>query len=76
MSAYSRRKYHFRAILWITVINLVNKTLVNKAHGVNLPVHAWTVNKVSDMKRVIALGVDGIITDYPSRLVNFVRPHG
>ena len=73
MSAYSRRKYHFRAILWITVINLVNKTLVNKAHGVNLPVHAWTV---SDMKRVIALGVDGIITDYPSRLVKLVRPHG
>ena len=60
----------------ITVVNLVSKTLVNKAHTLNLPVHAWTVNNVSDMKRVIALGVDGIITDYPTRLVKLVKPNG
>ena len=28
----------------------------------------WTVNERSDMERLIALGVDGIITDYPDRL--------
>ena len=28
----------------------------------------WTVNERADMERLIALGVDGIITDYPDRL--------
>ena len=28
----------------------------------------WTVNDTEDMRRLIHLGVDGIITDYPDRL--------
>ena len=55
-----------------TFIQLVNKTLLDKAHRLNLPVHAWTVNRAADMSRMIALGVDGIITDYPSRLLGLV----
>ena len=54
----------------VTLIQLVNKDLVDKAHRLKLPVHAYTVNKIADMKRMIELGVDGIITDYPSRLLN------
>lgn len=34
-----------------------------------LPVHAWTVNDLEGMRRLIALGVDGIITDYPGPLM-------
>lgn len=54
----------------VTLIQLVNKDLVDKAHRLKLPVHAFTVNKEVDMKRMIEVGVDGIITDYPSRLLN------
>lgn len=35
----------------------------------------WTVNEPVDMKRLIALGVDGIITDYPDRLVQVLQVH-
>jgi glycerophosphoryl diester phosphodiesterase len=28
----------------------------------------WTVNEIEDMRAVVALGVDGIISDYPDRL--------
>lgn len=28
----------------------------------------WTVNEVKDMKEIEAMGVDGIITDYPNRI--------
>lgn len=31
-------------------------------------VNAWTVNSVKSLQRVMAYGVDGIITDYPNRL--------
>ena len=34
-----------------------------------MDVHAWTMNEVTDMQRMIDLGVDGIITDYPDRLL-------
>jgi glycerophosphoryl diester phosphodiesterase len=33
----------------------------------------WTVNEVADMQRLIALGVAGIISDYPDRLVALVK---
>jgi len=33
-----------------------------------LKVLPWTVNDRSEMTRLIDLGVDGIITDYPDRL--------
>ncbi|MDX2127809.1 MAG: glycerophosphodiester phosphodiesterase family protein [Chloroherpetonaceae bacterium] len=36
-----------------------------KSKGIQLVV--WTVNELSDMNAMIALGVDGIITDYPNR---------
>ncbi|MBX2964500.1 MAG: glycerophosphodiester phosphodiesterase [Cyclobacteriaceae bacterium] len=32
-----------------------------------LRVIPWTVNEVDDMKRLKAMGVDGLITDYPNR---------
>ena len=35
-----------------------------------MDVHAWTINEVEDMQRMIDLGVDGIITDYPDRLLD------
>jgi glycerophosphoryl diester phosphodiesterase len=32
----------------------------------------WTVNKPPDMRRMIAWGVDGIITDYPDRALTIL----
>ena len=38
------------------------------AHALGLKVLPWTVNERVDMSRLIDMGVDGIITDYPDRL--------
>lgn len=39
-----------------------------EAKALGLQIIPWTVNAPADMERLIALGVDGIITDYPDRL--------
>jgi glycerophosphoryl diester phosphodiesterase len=39
-----------------------------EAKSLGLKVIPWTVNERADMARLIALGVDGLITDYPDRL--------
>ena len=44
---------------------LVDESTVRAAHARGMRIVPWTVNEVSDMKRLKALGVDGLITDYP-----------
>lgn len=42
---------------------------LREAQGVGLKVVVWTVNTEADMRRLIAWGVDGIISDYPDVLM-------
>lgn len=42
--------------------------LIAEAHGLNMRVVPWTVNTAERMEEMLALGVDGIITDYPNRI--------
>jgi glycerophosphoryl diester phosphodiesterase len=57
-------------------LRVLTKRFVETAHGLNLAVHVWTINEVTDMKRLLALGVDGIVTDYPDRLISLLRKMG
>ena len=46
--------------------------LVAAARGRNLRLHAWTVNDEDVLRRLIAIGVDGIITDRPDVLLRLL----
>lgn len=48
--------------------SLVDRALVDRAHSLGLSVIPWTVDDVNDMRTQIAVGVDGIITNYPAVL--------
>ncbi|MEM1326306.1 MAG: glycerophosphodiester phosphodiesterase family protein [Bacteroidota bacterium] len=52
---------------------LVDEPLLEKAHQRDMLVIPWTVNDTTRMKELIALGVDGIITDYPNLIEEVVK---
>jgi glycerophosphoryl diester phosphodiesterase len=45
--------------------SLIDKPLVSAAHGVGARVLAWTVNDHERMRQLIALGVDGLCSNFP-----------
>jgi len=47
----------------------LTREFVEAAHALKLEVHVWTINDEESMRRLIDLGVDGIMTDYPDRLI-------
>jgi glycerophosphoryl diester phosphodiesterase len=47
---------------------LVSEATASAAHELGVEMFVWTVNSVKEIERLLDLGVDGIITDYPSRL--------
>ncbi len=53
--------------------DLISPAEVEKAHHAGLQVVAWTINEPEQMRHLIATGVDGIITDYPDRLLRVLR---
>ncbi|MDZ7290776.1 MAG: glycerophosphodiester phosphodiesterase family protein [candidate division KSB1 bacterium] len=48
--------------------SLVDASFVERARIAGKSVHVWTVNEQALMRRLMELGVDGIITNYPDRL--------
>ena len=46
---------------------LLDSDKVATLHQKKILVIPWTVNEIVDMKAVILMGVDGLITDYPNR---------
>jgi len=54
-------------------LRVVNRRFIEAAHARNLRVQVWTVNDVNAMRRLLELGVDGIMTDYPQRLLKLLE---
>lgn len=46
----------------------VDARLVRKIHEMNQVIHVWTVNQPDDITKMLELGVDGIISNYPDRV--------
>ena len=57
-------------------IVVVDERFIEAAHGAGLAVHVWTIDDPEEMDRLAALGVDGIISDRPSELVEVLRRRG
>lgn len=54
--------------IWSSYHKEVDVDSIRLAQDLGLKVNVWTVNESERMRELIAMGVDGIITDYPDRL--------
>ena len=61
-------KISFVPTIYSPDFHLITKKDVQLCHQKGIKVIPWTVNEIADLKAVKALGVDGIITDYPNRI--------
>ncbi|MEM1094569.1 MAG: glycerophosphodiester phosphodiesterase [Bacteroidota bacterium] len=52
---------------------LVNAEVLTAAHGLGMQVIPWTINTLEEMEALKALGVDGVITDYPDLGVQLLK---
>ena len=59
---------HAGGSVWSPCSHDVTTANVGEAHALGLTVVVWTVNTEADMRHMMALGVDGIISDYPDVL--------
>lgn len=53
----------------------VDATLMERAHERGMKVVTWTVDDKEEMRRLIGLGVEGIISNYPDRLLEVVAEY-
>jgi glycerophosphoryl diester phosphodiesterase len=57
-------------------MTLVDELFVEVAHQQGLAVHVWTIEEESEMRDLCDLGVDGIITDRPTALIEVLEGLG
>ena len=49
-------------------VELITPASIRAAHALGLELYVWTINDPAEIKRLLELGVDGIISDYPARV--------
>ena len=47
---------------------MVTRAFVDAAHRLDLEVHVWTINDEDEMRALLELGVDALMSDFPSRV--------
>ncbi|SDP86583.1 glycerophosphoryl diester phosphodiesterase [Mucilaginibacter sp. OK268] len=63
------KKLGFTPNIYSPYFTFVNADIVKKAHENKMLILPWTVDEEKDMKALADLGVDGIISNYPDKLV-------
>jgi glycerophosphoryl diester phosphodiesterase len=57
-------------------VPIVTPRFIGWAHAAGLEVHVWTIDDPLEMRRLLTLGVDGIMTDRPELLRDVLCERG
>ena len=55
---------------------VVTPRFLAHAHAHGLHVHVWTINEPAEIERLLELGVDGVMSDFPARVVEAIARRG
>ncbi len=61
------------ATAWHPYFGSMRKDVIDSAHGASLKVNVWTPNKKPEWEELISQGVDGIVTDDPKALGDYLE---
>ena len=64
---YAARGFALQIPVEYAGIPIITKHFVDVAHACGLEVHAWVINDEAEMRSLVEMGVDGIMTDFPRR---------
>ena len=53
-------------------VSVLTKNLVEYTHSKNIEVHVWTVNDLKVLEECLELGCDGVMTDRPLEVRDFI----
>jgi glycerophosphoryl diester phosphodiesterase len=56
----------FLPAIYSPAYQLVTEELIKNCHKRNIKIIPWTVNDKTNIEKLKAMGVDGIISDYPN----------
>ena len=68
-----RKHQHIQQDIFAFDFQLLSEEYVKEIHKNEKSIWAWTVNEDSDIERLISLGVDGAITNFPKRVQALLR---
>lgn len=57
-------------------VTVCDQVLIDAAREAGLAVHAWTIDDPDEVARLVALGVDGVMSDVPSVVVSVLAAAG
>lgn len=63
----------FMPFVYSPYFKMINNETVSYCKKNNLQLIPWTVNEEEDIKKQIEIGVDGIISDYPDRIIDLLK---
>jgi glycerophosphoryl diester phosphodiesterase len=61
------------AKIWSPDFHALERSTVKEAHRLGMRVVAWTVNEPADIERMIEWQLDGVISDYPDRVLEALK---
>lgn len=69
----NQKQLGFKPDIYSPYYLLVKKSMVAKCHAQGIRIIPWTVNDDDQMVKLKAMGVDGVITDYPDHAIKLLR---
>ena len=54
-------------------IRLLTKRFIKYCHKRNIKIQIWTINEADEMRRLLAMGVDGLFTDDPALMLEVLK---